>query len=356
MTTSFSSTRGFAVEAVILVGVLIAGGTVFGIREIKHAVKEAEQARAVTDANKAADVAVKDSQHAEQLRDASTQALADEKQKRAQLETDTKALGKTIQRSSAEGGIAVGQLPGSRQRDHLVARFAEIDVASRKLYGDATPQDVQEWKQLALDALAGSTAAQSKLDGQLAEIESLKARLTAAEAAHTAAQHMADTETERANQAQRTATASVLTAQKRTQEAMATFGENATLSSVLTILKVVLCAVAGLWVLGIFLKSFAFGLPGEGQATTAMHNVANGVLSLLSPLSVLGETRARRDTQKLIESTGTFMADVRARGDNLGKAVTEHLDAALSPSHQRRVRAACIADQKQRAADAVPYP
>jgi hypothetical protein len=343
---------GFAVEAAILVGVLVVGAGWFGVREASHALKELKQENAVKDANDAAAKAKTETDAALVKRQEATAALEEEKKARAIVEAKARETGRTIQRSSTQGSIAAGQLPESRQRDHLTARFDEIDSASTYLFGEAPPSDVQVWRQRALDALAGNAAAQAELDKQKQEIKRLGQELGAAKSAQEVAQKKADDLQIIANTEQKKAAGAVARTATLTQQAANLFADNSGLASLVTILKLVVIAAGGLWVLGIFLKSFAMGLPGNGAKPAVMHNVANAFLSLLSPMSVLGEVRARRDTEKLIEGTGTFIADLRATKTDLAPLVTQELDAALSPSHQRRIRAASIQYLKERAAAA----
>ncbi|MCX6936883.1 MAG: hypothetical protein NTU80_03145 [Verrucomicrobia bacterium] len=344
--------RGFAVETVILVGALVAGAGWFGVREFGHAVKEMKQERAVTVANEATTQAKGDAVTALASRDAAAAALATEKATRAKVEADAAAVGKTIQRSAVEGAAAAEQLPESRQRDHLLDRFSEIDEASRALYGNLTPAEIQGWRQLTLDALAGKAEAQERLDRQMAEIKGLNEQLLIARTQHDDAQKRADEAQAKADREQKKATDSVIVAQKKTALVESLFEENTGLSTLLSGFKLILFAVAGVWVLGVLLKSVAIALPTGGGATGVMHLLANTFGGLLSPLSVLGESRSRRETQKLVESTGAFIADARKDMPEVAKKITDGLDIALSPAHQQRVKEVFLNIQRKRGAEA----
>ena len=350
MKKSTSSMRGIAVETAILLVALFGGAGWFCIKEIKHSIKEIKQEEACKDANAAAAKAKADSDAALALREKAEAALLEEKKVREAEKEKTIETGRTIQRSSIEGAVAVEQLPPSKQRENLVQRFSEIDFASFALYGSPLASETSQWKQTALSALAGQAAAQSALDNQKEEIARLTGELKAVREAHTAAEQKADQAIKVADDAQQKAAVAVertKTEIGKTWDAMTKGDAAATLAHGLLC---VIVAVAGLWILGVLLKIFAFSVPIKGPFANAIHYAANTFHAILAPMSVFAETHAKGEMGKLVDSAGSFISDLRRDMPAEAAKVTAFMDSALSPVNQEKIHQAFLAVEKKLAA------
>ncbi len=364
MHTPKGRARGIAVETVILAVCLLGGASWFGLSEIKHSLQEYKLQEATKKAEEAAKIAS----------DLSAKALADREEANAARKKADDALttkvakeaevGRTIQRSSTEGATAAGQLPESVQRSHLLARFDEIDTATAGLVGEAAAADVARWKQLAADALAGRAEAQARIDEQKAEITRLVGELKEERERFASADADAKTANTKATAEQVKATAATKDAEQKTADANRAASATSAAEDLISGLKKILLVIAVVWLAAGGLKTLALAVPSGSPAANWLHTAANAASAALAPASVLAEVHARRETNELLVNTGEAVADLRDADQAVAEKAVSALDVAFPVSHQRRVRAACIAARRRKVVekldrlppDAAPVP
>ncbi len=343
---------GFAVETVILVVALVGGAGWFGMKEIKHAVKDMKQEQACKDANDAAAKAKVDALAAQALREKEEELRLLEK-KAFETERDRIiANGRSIQRSSLEGVVFLQQFPVCTQRDLLGQRLSEINYVSETLFGVPDYKEAAKWKQTALDALEGKAAALADLAGQAKENEKLRVDLAVATKNREEAEKQTELARAEANAKQKEATAAAVETEKKTSEASALAKAKNAASTLANGLLWVVAAVAGVWLIGSLLKVFAFNLPAGGFFSKAVHTAANTFNAVLAPTSRYAEVRATRELTQLVENTGTFVADLRRELPAEANKVTPLMDVALSPEQQRMIRDAFLSVKQKTAAEA----
>ena len=353
MKKSILSTRGFAVETVLLLVALFGGAGWFGVKEVKHSIKEIKQEQACKVADEAAAKAKADADAALALREKAEAALLEEKTARKAEQEKTIETGRTIQRSSVEGAVAVEQLPPSKHREHLAGRFSEIDQASVALYGSPLATETAQWKQTALNALAGQAAAQSELDQQKIEIARLTGELKAVREAHDAAEQKADVARKVADDAQQKAATAVERVKAEIGKTLDAMSKGDAASNLVNGLLWIVRALVGFWLLGILLKILAFGVPIKGPLANVIHYAANIFHSVLAPMAVFAESHCKAEAVKLVDSAGSFMSELRRQEPAIAAKVTQIMDVALSPEQQEKVRAAFVTAEKKFAADTI---
>ena len=353
MKNHVSSRRGIAAEIVILAVALIGGAGFFGVKEIKQAVAQHELNKTAQEAaiRQAATEAAAAAAALERTK--ADQALAAAEAARNVERTKQVQTGRNIQRASVQGALVVAQLPTSLERSLLVDRFLEIDTASAHLFDVPQADELKAWRKLASDALAGQAEAQAKLADQINEVRRLGTELDVAKSDRKKAEDQART----AQLEAQAADAKFATAFSESKVAVSKMIAAATKGDTFEILArglgLVVAAVVGIWVLGLVLKIFSIGVPQDGLLANFLNTAANTFHSLLAPMAVLGETHAKRNTEKLVESAGNFVTDVREQlPKDVQDKVTNMMDVTLSPAFQHKV---CTAHRKirlQRAADA----
>ena len=338
MNTHCASRRGVAAEVVVLTVVLVGGAGWFGVKEIKQAVQQHQQNQAAKEleirqaaADAAAAAAAAEREKAALARVASDEAIRTERARQVQT-------GRSIQRASVQGALIATNLPESLERTLLSQRFMEIDVASAQLFQLPEEAELAAWRKLAADALAGQAEAQVRLAGQIDEVRRLATALKVAQEARVIAEQNAAAADQRAASAQE----KFNTAYSRQKVAVRDLIEAATRGDSMALLAKglgwIVAAVAGIWALGMALKIFSIGLPAGGAAARYLGIAANTFNSLLAPTAVLGEAQANKQTEKLVQSTGSFITDVRDKLDKpTQEKITELLDIALSPNFQKKV-------------------
>jgi hypothetical protein len=333
--------RGFAVETAILLVALFGGAGFFGVKEVKRALHDHDVNNKLERAEKAEDEAIKKANSAMKDRDDANQKLELEKTTRAAVEKRQVDIARTIQRSSAEGTAAVEQLPQSVQQKVLTFSFDQIDDAAEGLAGKAPAADVRIWRERALSALAGNQRAMEDIENQKKEIADLKDRLATEKTAHDKAQKEATDANRLATDSQRTGLGLQALARDRLAKVHEAVGDVDVWKDLANGLGLIVICVAGLWLLGLGLKIFAIG-KGEGKFSNALHTAADTFHSILAPMSVLSQTHARRETDKIVDSAGAFMHDVRTKlPKDVAEKVTDIMDISMAPKHQDKIRTAC---------------
>lgn len=342
MKNRLRSRAALAAETVLLLVVVLGGAGFFGVREVKRAFQDHRTQNALEKAEKSATDAHVASTNAMSERDRANEALAAAKKDRDATKAREVEIGRTIQRSTAQAAAAASQLPESPQRQFLFGRFVEIDSASNLVFGAAPTRDAEVWRETALAALAGNREAQARIDQQKDEIARLGRELAAARAQQAATEKRAEEYNQKATEAQRVATAAAGQARANSTRAVEAFGDRDTWKTLANGLMLIVAAVGGLWLLGAGLKMFAVG-QGEGRLANGLHTAADTLHSFLAPMSVLSQAHARRDAEKLVDSTGGFMADVRTKlPPEMAEKITDLMDIAMSPKNQNRIRNACL--------------
>ncbi len=346
------STRGVAAEVVILAVFLIGGAGWFGVKELKHSITEYQQKEKVEKAEREANAAKAQAEKAQLERDKAESSRVAAEKARAEQRTAEIDQGRNIQRASTQANAAIQQLPLSKQRDFLSARISDIDIASAGIFGPPLANHVENWKQTAIDALEGKAAALAEVEKQRTEIATLNAKLVVLREATETAERKFNAENARANEEQKKATTAAAKTVEWINKAKEAFETGGAAESLATGLKLILVAVAGIWLLGLCLKIFSVGLPEDGPWSKAINTAANTFHSMLAPMAVLGETQAHRDTERYIENSGTFLSDLRRGMPDTAAKVTPLLDVAYSPRQQRKVRQAYLNVEKRLAAEA----
>ena len=346
MKTSFYLSRGIAVEVVILSVALLGGAGWFGVREIKHSIAQHEQDKAAQELDKRQAVADAAAKAAAEEREKAALAQAKAEEARKEERKQQVATGRAIQRASIEGATMAAQLPGEIDsvRSLLSDRFVEIDKASLQLFGAPERAEIDMWKQVAHDALEGKAEALAKLADQKTQIDKLTGELKEAQDARQRAETDAKEADKKASVAQQKFDTAYAQSKNAVREILKAVANGDSMSSLAMGLKLVLFAVGGFWLLGLVLKIFSFGAPSGGPLSSALNLAANTVHSVLAPMSVLAETNAKRETEKLVQSAGSFITDVRqSLPKDVEEKVTNLLDVALSPEHQEKIRTAHLA-------------
>lgn len=335
-----SGPSGVAVELVILLVALCGGAGFFGIREMKHGIDDAQAKRAVEQAKAEADAANEKTKAAVVERDHAN-ALANEREKRLQeRDAKEKEVGRTIQQASIQSGVAVAQLPASNEKAFLEGSLGDIDLASRAIAGPLVPAEVATWKDIAQRALRGEASALEQLKQQHDNVAALTRQLELARTAEREAKARADLASQHATDSQKKAATLQERATNAIHHAGEVQGDRDWWYEVALGFIVLDAAVAIIWLLAAGLKTAAIGF-GDSKPAGYLHTAADTLHSLLAPMSVLGQTHANRDATKMVDSVGTFMADLRTQlPENVVKQVEVLIDSATSPSHQVRIRRA----------------
>ncbi len=350
MKTNQTSGRGVAVEVVLLIIALTGGAGFFGVREVQRAALAHKQEEAAKQLEKAQHDLEAANNAANLARDEAAKARQAAEQARQDVKLKQTDLGGTIQQASAEAKVAVGRLPASLERDFLTGEFNEIDFSINRLFEAPSRDQTVLWRNRAVEALKDKVALEKELADQKAAAEKLAGQLLQAVDAEKRAEAKVKTSDDRANAAQHTtdlAVGETKTAKDRMLDTVKALSDS---SSLAFGLKLIVIAIAGVWLLGLLLKIFALGLPTDGPWANALHVAANTFHSVLAPMAVLAETTAKKETNELIQGAGQFVSDVKKEMPVAKKDIIRLMDATISPRHQRKICKAHIAIEREEAA------